>query len=1073
MRAGTRIEVSLNGRIVLLETEVHMAIQGMKNLNTLYLRKIKSRVAEIRARFLYSDRTPIDELSMAETSKHLTIAEARRLPYKPVAEGQRWGHNWGTAWFRLRITVPRSMRGDTVMLLFDLENGEGLIFRDGEPVQGLCWSRKEYVLLDKARGGEQIELFVEAGANARLGAFVERAVHRPEIAVLNPEVWDAFWDISALADIVDPELHKDWTGKPYHLPFDGDTLLARIVFALNEAVDLFDYREPSREELRAQAGRVRRRLKPIYACKATDAAQTFAAMGHAHIDVAWKWPLSETVRKCGRTFANVLDLMERYDDFVFAQSQPQLYAYAADRYPSLYKRVREMVKQKRWIPTGCMWVEADCNITGGESLVRQILFGTRFFQQEFQYRAETLWLPDVFGFSAALPQIMKRSGINYFFTTKLALNQFMKFPYHTFHWEGLDGSQVLSHFMPGEEYSAELEPWLIRTAVHDYAEKDRCSLQVMPFGHGDGGGGPARAHLERLRRFADFEAMPRLVSMAPDAFFAELERESRKLPLWRGELYLQNHRGTYTSEAQVKKNNRQAELLLRETEMLAALAMAQGAGYDQNGLADAWKLVLLNQFHDILPGSSIDEVYEESERQFDTVFSQVGAIRDAAFQRLARHVDTRGAGEPVLAFNALSWTRRDLIEVEAQTLGKGKTWEAAGSDGEISPVQVGWDGKARFAGKAPSIGCKVFHIRPCDALPPEIKVSERLLENTLLRLRFDARGRLRSVYDKRHRREVLAPGATGNQFILFEDKMASCGASWDVDIFYNDKPLEFDGKLLSVEVPERGPVRSVLRFRRAIGKSRITQDVILSAESPRIDFQTTVDWGDEHDVMLKAAFPVNIRSENARYETQFGNLERPTHWNLPYDFARFEAPAHKWVDLSEGNYGVALLNDCKYGYDVRDNVMRITLLRAPKDPGKTTDVNRTHTFTYALLPHEGDFTHGVVRAAYELNAPVLARTVKASSGSGAADPSRLSISGANVIVEAVKKAEDDDGIVVRMYEAHGWRTRNVFRTSLPIARAVETDLMENEERELNFRNGALRLDFTPYQIRTVKLMLTS
>ena len=1048
-----------------------MAIQGKKNLNTLYLRKIKSRVAEIRARFLYSERTPVADVAMAETTKHLTVAEARRLRYRPVTGGQRWGSNWGTAWFRLRIAVPRSMRGETVALLFDLENGEGLIFRGGEPVQGLCWSRKEYLLFEKARGGERVELYVEAGANARLGAFVERAVRMPEIAVLNHAVWDAFWDLSALADMVDPELHKDWTGKPYDLPFDGDTLVARMVFALNEAVDLFDYRNPSREELRAQAARVRRRLKPVYDCRARDAAQTFAVMGHAHIDVAWKWPLAETVRKCGRTFANVLELMEHYDDFVFAQSQPQLYAYAAARYPSLYKRVREMVRRKRWIPTGCMWVEADCNLTGGESLVRQILFGTRFFKQEFGCRVETLWLPDVFGFSAALPQIMRRSGIQYFFTTKLALNQFTKFPAHSFFWEGLDGSRVLSHFMPGEEYSAELEPWLIRTAEHDYAEKDRCSLQLMPFGHGDGGGGPARAHLERLRRYADFEGMPRLVSMPPDAFFAQLERESRNLPVWRGELYLENHRGTYTSQAQAKKQNRQAELLLREAEILAALAMAGGARYDQSGFTEAWKLVLLNQFHDILPGSSIDEVYAQSDRQYAAVFSSVGAIRDQAFGRLARGVDTRGAGEPVLAFNSLSWTRRDLIEVEAPARMKGGAWVAAGADGEACPVQIGEDGKARFLGTLPSMGHKVFHILPAGASLPEIAVSERGMENAFVRLRFDGQGRLRGVYDKRSRRDVLAPGATGNQFILFEDKMASCGASWDIDIFYNDKPIEFDGALLGVEVAERGPVRSVLRFRRAIGNSRITQDVVLMAESPRIAFQTTVDWGDEHDVMLKAAFPVNIRSEKARYETQFGNLERPTHWNTPQDFGRFEAPAHKWVDLSEGNYGVALLNDCKYGHDIKDNVMRITLLRAPRDPGKTTDVHRTHTFTYALLPHEGDFTQGVVQAAYELNVPILARTVKASAGTGPAHASHLSVSGGNVLVEAMKKAEDDDGIVVRLYEAHGWRTRHVVSTALPVSRVTETDLMEHEERELRVRNGALTLDFAPYQIRTLKFSL--
>jgi alpha-mannosidase len=1049
-----------------------MGTDGAKRLETLHLKKISNRIEEIGRRFFHTRRVPVQEVSVAETMEHLSLLEAKRLKYVPVAAGRHWGENWGTAWFRLRLRVPAEMRGETVKLLFDLDNSECLIFRDGAPVQGLCWSRKEYVLFDKADGGERVELYLEAGANARLGAFDVRTMNAPEIAVLHREVWDAYWDLSALYDIVDPKQYKDWTGKPYHRPSEHDPLRAQIIFALNQAVDLFDYGQPSSRELRAQARKVRQRLRPIYACPATKSAPTMAAMGHAHIDVAWKWPLSETIRKCGRTSANVLELMERYPEFVFSQSQPHLYEFIKERYPSLYEGIRKRVREGRWIPTGCMWVEPDCNLPSGESLVRQTLFGTRFFKKEFDCDVVSLWLPDVFGYSAALPQILRRSGIHFFFTTKLALNQFAKFPHHTFHWVGLDGSEVLAHLMPAEEYSSELEPWLIRTGAHDYAQKDRSPIQILPFGHGDGGGGPAPAHLERLKRYQDFEGMPRLESMSPKKFFSRLEAESEQLPRWVGELYLENHRGCYTTQAHTKKFNRRAEFLLRETEMLAALCMPLGRDYEQDRLNAAWKLVLLNQFHDILPGSSIDEVHRESEQQYARVFDELKILRNEALAHLSRHIDTRGAGAAVLAFNALGWERNGTLVVDGLALKEGTTYVASETNGDETPVQIGFDGKARFIGAIPSIGHKVFHIQPSSVDTAPALADKRCLENDLIKVSFDKQGRLRRVYDKRARRDVLAPGKPANQFVLFEDKMASTGAAWDMDLFYNDKPLEFDGKLVSMEIVEEGPVRAVLRIKRTISKSTIRQDIILTTGSARIDFATTIEWGDENDVLLKVAFPVGIRSERARYEVQFGSLERPTHWNMPRDFARFEVSAHKWADLSEGNYGVALLNDCKYGYDIRDNVMRLTLLRAARDPGKNADVHRTHAFTYALLPHVGDFTQGLVQEGYEMNTPVLTKSIRPAKGSLGACASQLSISGDNVIIDTIKKAEDDDTIIVRLYEAHGWHSRHALKTSWSVAKVFETDLMENEEDVLKFKNGVVKLEFTPFQIKTVKFVLT-
>ncbi|MCC6487853.1 MAG: alpha-mannosidase [Candidatus Hydrogenedentes bacterium] len=1044
-------------------------------IERLYLKKIKDRIREISERYLYAPTFPIEDVSAADTMDHLTLAQAKRLRYAPVRGGHRWGENWGSTWFCLRIRVPAAFRGECVVLLFDLDKSECLIYRDGEPVQGLSWARKEYILLEKARGGERIELYVEAGANARLGAFDIRTMEQPRIAMLNREVWDAYWDLSALYDIVDPTQYFDWTGKPYHLPDSGDPRRAQIIFALNEAVDLFDYGNPAREALREQARAVRRRLKPIYACPATASAQTFAAMGHAHIDVAWQWPLAETVRKTGRTFANVIELMDRYPELIFAQSQPHLYEYARERYPSLYERVRSMVRRGCWIPTGCMWVEPDCNITGGESLVRQILFGTRYFKEAFGTDVATCWLPDVFGFNAALPQILLRSGIRYFFTTKIAINQFTCFPYHTFHWEGIDGSRVLAHFMPAEEYSSQVEPWLIRTGEREYAEKDRSPIQILPYGHGDGGGGPAPAHLERLRRYQNLEGMPRVVPMTPERFFERLEKESHDLPTWVGELYLELHRGTYTTQALTKKHNRQAEFLLRDAEMLAALASASGTAYAQERFNTAWKLVLLNQFHDILPGSSIDEVYAESERQYAQVFKDIGALRESALDHLAAGVQTPAKGMSLLAFNTLSWDRQSAVAFEPKGLRKSATYVAVDAEGREAPVQFCEDGRARFIATVPSIGYGVFALRSGSVAAPALQASTRRMENDCVRLVFDMQGRLRSVYDKTRKREVLASGEIGNQMLLFEDKMATCGTAWDIDVFYGDKCLEADGNLLSATVVENGPVRAVLRFVRSISKSRIVQDVILWAGSDRIDFQTVIEWGDEKDVLLKVAFPVNIRSEKARYEIQFGSIERPTHWNYPHDMAKFEVPAQKWADLSEGNYGVALLNDCKYGYDVKGNVLRLTLLRAPKWPGKTADVNQTHHLTYALLPHAGDFSNGVVRAGYELNAPVLAKIPGKQSRSQRTtlppSASHMTVTGDNVIIESVKKAEDDNGIIVRLYEAHGWRGRSTLRTSLPVARALETDLMERVERELTLRSGGVALSFKPFEIKTVKLMM--
>ncbi len=1034
-----------------------MADQALRRLEELYVNKIKKRVQEIGERYVWTDRRVVEDVAVSETMEHLKVSQAKRLVYAPAADGLQWGEPWSTAWFRLRLRIPREWRGKTVSLHFRT-GGQCLIYRDGQPVQALDNGRDEYTLLDRAKGGERIVLCVEAGASNAFGRFQRRVMHTPEIAVLNHAVWDAYHDLLCLSEMIDV------------LP-ETSTRRAQLIIELRRAVDLFSYDAPSPGELSRQARAVRRALAPMYARRANASAQTIACMGHAHIDVAWLWPLAETVRKCGRTFSNVLELMRRYPDFKFVQSQPHLYEFTRDRYPELYGKIKARVKSGQWIPTGCMWVEADCNVTSGESLVRQVLFGTRFFKREFGHDVVCLWLPDVFGYSAALPQILKRSGINYFLTQKISWSQFTRFPYHSFWWEGIDGTPILTHFPPCDTYNSDLSVAQMSRGAERYREKGLSPVQAVPYGYGDGGGGPNKLMLERMKRYADLEGVPKLQAMSPAEFFRRLDDSAFSLPRWVGELYLELHRGTYTTQAANKRSNRKAELMLRETEILSALNMAAGGEYEQEALNAVWKTVLLNQFHDIIPGSSITKVYEDSARQYEEVFESTQQVRDRAISAHAARFDTTGDGQAVLAFNSLSWKRRVAVAVRIKGLRRDRAYVAE-AGGRITAAQVCSDGLTRFETALPSMGHAVAHVRPGRFDAPVVEAGADRLENAHLKVRFDKRGRVVSIYDKDSGREAVEKGEAANRFLLYEDKPNNWDA-WDIDFHYNDKLLEADGELVSVEVVERGPVRSVVRFTRRMSKSVIAQDAILYASSRCLEFDTTVEWGDEKDVLLKVAFPANVYASKARYEIQFGNVERPTHMNRPDDFGRFEVPAQRWADISEGDYGVALLNDCKYGYDTRGNVMRLTLLRAPKTPDPKADVNKTHRFAYAVFPHAGSYVNGVVRRAGELNCRPLAVAVESSPGEAVQDNGCFAVSSDNVVIDTVKKAEDDDGIIVRMYEAHGCRGRRTFSTALPVVRIEETDLMERPERELKMRGGKVSLHFKPFQIRTLKLTVGS
>jgi alpha-mannosidase len=992
-------------------------------------------------------------------------AEALGADYRPFPVGGSWGPPWDTTWFRLRGTVPAEWAGLEVALGFSIGNAgstgfgaESLLWRDGRPVQGLSPNHREHILAAAAGGGEEIELFVEAAANPSLpfganpwpllgaepGGAPLFTLARADLHVRDPE-FERFWhDFRVLVELLG---ELDDTG-PHH---------ARLCAGLERACNLLDLPEIADSWRRAQPV-----LTDLLAERPAPGTHRVSIVGHAHLDTAWLWPLRETVRKCARTFSTVLDLMDRYPEYRFVVSQAQHLAWMRDGYPELWERMKTRIAEGRLEPTGSMWVEADCNIPSGESLVRQIVYGKRFYLDELGIETNDVWLPDVFGYSAALPQIMARSGIRWFLTQKLSWNQYNVLPHHSFLWEGIDGSRVFTHFPPADTYGGNMSVRELRYSVANFKDHERATRSLYLFGWGDGGGGPTAEMLESARRLADIDGLPRLTMEGPRRFFTEAEAEIDDPAVWVGELYLELHRGTYTSQAATKAGNRRAELALREAELWSATL----AGPDDPGaeLEELWKLLLLHQFHDIIPGSGIHWVYQDTARDHARILAAADRLSARARAVHAGAVDTSGAEHPVVVFNSLSHERSELVAVAAPA---GVTAAVARSGGS-GPVQADRDGRVLFEATVPACGYAVYDLVAAEAAPRgRVTAGPGFVENERLRVELDDQGLLASVLDKSAGRQVLAPGARGNRFQLHPDYPNFYDA-WDIDRFSFDQAEDLDA-VESVEVVEEGPLRAAVRVVRRFGDSRISQVIGLAAGAPFVDFDTEVDWH-ESNRLLKVAFPVDVRSLRATYEIQFGHVERPTHANTSWDVARFEVCAHRWADLSEPGYGVALLNDAKYGYDISGNVIRLSLLRAPTWPDPVADRGR-HRFTYRLFPHAGDLREsGVIDAGYDLNVPLRAVPVTPSSGAPLPFASLLSVEPAHAVIEAVKRADHDPGaLVVRMYEAWGRRGPVTLRAPWPIARATVTDLLERELTEAPVDGDALTVDLTPFELVTVKL----
>ncbi|MFN3143918.1 MAG: alpha-mannosidase [Paracoccaceae bacterium] len=841
-----------------------------------------------------------------------------------------------------------------------------------------------------------------------------------------------------------------------------------ILTALDQAFLALDTRDPMEAEFRASVGPATERLKEGLDRAGPPLDITLHGVGHAHMDVAYLWPMAQIRQKNARTYSNVLRLMERHEDFRFSHTQPQLYAWTEQDHPEIFEGIRARVAEGRWEVLGGMWVEPDANMPGPEALVRQILLARRYCESRFGKDAETpvLWLPDTFGFPGCLPQLMKQAGLKWFVTNKVNWNQYNQMPASTTWWEGIDGSRVLAQFLttPREvqhlpfptNYKSDLTAEEVVGTWTRNTVKDRVQDMLIAYGYGDGGGGPTDDLIRKAQVYRAMPGAPQLVPSTVRGFFETLERKAPPLPVWQGEFYLEGHRGVLTGNGRIKRANRKAEALLHDTELAMALAMLAGQAPDD--LTETWRTLCTLQFHDILTGTSVPEVFADAARDFEAI----GAAAEAALNRAAGALIPRQAAFLVLDGAPLAGPRLALLPP-----GAGPVSE----DGVPLACQEVATGVLVELPERAGLSARVLHPAgaAADAGPGvramATEAGGAVLENAFVRVEIGAHGMLDSIHDKRAGREVLKPGAQGNKLELFEDRPISWDA-WDIDIFFEDRG-EVVGGLTGLWIAEAGPLRATVELTRVFRKSRLTQRISLARHSARIDFDTEVDWHETH-LLLKAAFPVAVRSARAEFDIQWGQIDRPTHRNTSWDAAQFEVPAQKWADLSEGDFGVALLNDCKYGYDVRDDVLRLSLIKSATMPDATADQGQ-HRFAYALLPHVGNTRVAVRQEAYALNLPprVLAGPGRGDGVAGAVavcdDP--------RAVIETVKPAEDGNGIVLRLFEAHN--TRGPIRLGLhPSVCAVHRcSLSETDPEPVPIEDGQVRLDLRNYEIVTLRLSL--
>lgn len=958
-----------------------------------------------------------------------------------------WGKNDTWYEFRTAFTIPETYEGKCVRgkLVTGREgawnalNPQFLLRVNGRVVQALDTNHQTFLLSTSARAGETYILEFEAYAGRELGNGVTfrdvPAQFRLHAFCHSEDAENAYYDLYAAKTAA--EIYPE-----------TDYRRIQIENYLTCALNLIDCRVPSSEayfaSLRAASGYMREEFYGKFCGQENIIAD---CVGHTHIDVAWLWCLEQTRAKAVRSFATEIALMEEYPEHRFSSSQPQLYQFVKEGCPEIYERIKENVKEGRWEVEGAMWLEADCNLSSGESLIRQILHGKRFMKEEFGVDSKVLWLPDVFGYSAALPQILKKTGVETFVTSKIHWSESNHFPYDTFLWKGIDGTEVFTQFITGGEvgmrlndgnmfstYNAQILPIALAKGWEIYQQKDINNEILVSFGFGDGGGGVTREMLEMQRRTRHgIPGTPRtrLTTITDTIERIKKNVEGKRLPVWVGELYLELHRGTYTSMARNKRYNRYAEFLLQQVEAASVTdqVLLQGS-YPKEELYGDWSTVLLNQFHDIIPGSSIFEVYEESKRQYQELLETNGKRLRDSLSHLAGQ--TKEAG--IFVYNPVGVNRDGVVES---------------------------DGKKYYVKDIPAFGWKVIEESETAGGSPFVSTSH--MENDFFLIDLDETGALTRIYDRRNDREVLSGRA--NVLEAYDDHPRAWD-NWELSNYYRETMWEI-GEVSEISTTEDA-VSATINIKRPFLHSSISQKITIYRDMPRIDFDIEMDWHEQH-MFVKAAFPVDILSDKATYEIQYGATERPAHRNTTWDAAKFEVCAQKWVDFSEYGYGVALLNDCKYGHDIHDGVMRLSLLKCGTYPNHKADQGYHHA-RYSLMPHAGSWQEaGVVNEAYAFNCPLEA--VRAEGGGSLS--SRYSLVGAdaaNVIVTVVKEACDSEDIIIRAYEANGKRTKAVFTLGFETVEISEVNMLETEELEKIASEGnTFHTAFRPYEIKTFRV----
>lgn len=1031
------------------------------------------------------------EIAVEHFKKYSAEIEEKRLPNFSKKEGgdfrigERWGGRGHSCWFKTQIEVPANWKleqGNIYLEIIpgrghsgNLKGAESLLYLNGNVLQGLDRNHSLVKLTKKELEERNLKIVLKAFSGLEVG---KHQFQKAALVYRNKNVEEYYY----LAQSFFKSIKTMESGK---------NLRQKLINLLNQSLNIIDFRKPRSAEFLGTAAEALSYLQESLAeLKAETDLPKITAVGHSHIDIAWLWRLLHTREKTSRSFSTVLKLMDEYPEYTFVQSSPQLYKFIKEDYPKIYAKIKEKIKEGKWEVTGGMWVEADCNLSSGESLVRQFLHGKQFIKKEFDLDWNILWLPDVFGYSWALPQLIKKSGMKYFMTTKISWSQFNRPEYDTFKWRGLDGTEVLTHFITTPEvnndepfytYNGLLNPESVKGIWDNYQQKEINDELLLAFGWGDGGGGPTREMIESGRKIKEIPGMPEIKFGSVEAYFSRLEERvssNKNLPTWDGELYLEYHRGTYTSQAEIKKNNRKAEILLHDAELFNSLTAVENyQDYPELIFKNNWEIVLKNQFHDILPGSSIKEVYQDSAAEFNQVFESTESVLNSSLAEIAAQVE--GEEKKLVVFNTLPWERSGYIEFEGREImiddipASGyKTYNIVeSSEGLKLEAEIAAQKEADFRErqiqylKAKSKSQTVGIESKKNLL--KLKKDKMLVENRYYRIKLNEQGQITSIYDRQYQREILPEGSCANLLQAFEDRPMRFNA-WDIDIYYQEKEYQVDD-LKELKIDKLSD-RIIVNLKWSFLDSTIKQKMIVYANQRRIDFKTDIDWQEEQ-ILLKTAFPADLRTTKATYEIQFGNVERNTHWNTSWDYAKFETVGHKWADLSERDYGISLLNDCKYGYDIKDQTMRLTLIKSGVYPDPEADQGE-HSFTYSLYPHGGDwFKGGTVKEAYELNYPLKTVISQSDKGEQPQQKSFIEVEAESTILETVKKAENSEALILRFYEYGNRREKVKVELNFKFEKINECNLIEEDTAEIEFEADNFEFEIKPYEIKTFKVKL--